>query len=106
MITLLATCMLILGFFPAALYVLGRMKDPLNPLIWIGAASYFVAAHQLLTAPATAMAFLPASAYVRYLGVALVSLGGFYGGWIVSARRDRRRAPTPAVLRLPREGFL
>lgn len=34
MITLLAACMLVLGLLPAALYVLVRIKSPLNPSIY------------------------------------------------------------------------
>ncbi len=106
MIVQLAYVMLILGLGPAALYVLGKLKDPLHPLIVVGAASFFVSAQSLLTASEPAAELLGTETFVRYLGVSIVSLLGFYLGWKVSHGRDLKRFTDAHIWKLPRDGTL
>ena len=99
MLTFACLCMLLLGLSPLALYLLGKIKDPLNPLILVGAASYFVSAHQLLIKPGPAMAHFEGSTYAVYVFVAFISLLGYYAGWYIAQRRDQTRFDATLVTR-------
>jgi hypothetical protein len=89
MLSFLCVIMMVLGLLPLGLYVIRRGKDPFNPLILVGAASFFVSAYDLLTKPGPALAFFDESTYSLYVLIAILSLLGFYAGWYVSRRRDR-----------------
>ncbi len=81
MMTLLGVILLVVGVFPALLYLCGYQKDPFHPLILVGLTSYFIAGHKLLTNPLPALSFMPSSFFEFYLLVTIAAVLSFYFGW-------------------------
>ncbi|MCL2646587.1 MAG: hypothetical protein FWD61_06220 [Phycisphaerales bacterium] len=79
--------LVIASLAPAALYVIGKIKDPFHPLLFVGTLSYFIAAHRLVVNQKTHFLLLPEDAYAAYVWVALLAVLGVYWGWRLGRSR-------------------
>jgi hypothetical protein len=80
---LAAACMLA----PVVLYLVGALRDPFHPLLFVGVVSYFIAPHRLIFHGPQSLELADADTFAAYLGVSLIAVLGVYAGWAWGGRR-------------------
>jgi hypothetical protein len=101
MTMILATLLAILCFWPLAVYLIKPRQDPFNPLIFVGATTFFVADFGIFTDHDKALRFVTDGELSVFLIVVIISLAGFYLGWHARRRRENEQTfpATPAEYR-------
>jgi hypothetical protein len=75
---------------PAILYVVGVIKDPFHPLMFVGALTFFVTTYSPLRHQRLVLEYLPGDIWARYQILVCAIICAIYGGWIYSSRRRKR----------------
>ena len=88
----------IVGLIPFGLYLLGRIRDPFHPMIFMGILSTAVVANPLIKNHDEAILILDESLYIQFTVFTLfcvlaMYLGWFWGGRSTTERRDNLAAP-------------
>lgn len=99
-LTTLAIAVSILCLWPLVLYVLGLLKDPFHPCLFVGVLAFFIAPYRPLVNLDPALAYVEPGSIAYYLAVTGVSMLGFYAGYGLYVRRRARRGP-PLQTRQP-----
>jgi hypothetical protein len=88
----------ILCLIPLALYLVGFLKDPFHPLIFVGALTFFVACYQPLTDLQPALRYVNVGEIFYYIMVVGGSTAALYWGYWYHRRRHRYDEPSAAPL--------
>jgi hypothetical protein len=84
----LAIILAIISLWPLANYLIMPRQDPFNPLIFVGATTFFVTDYGILTDHDRSLRLVSDTDLSVFVTVVIVSLLGFYAGWHWRRRRE------------------